>query len=117
MRPWDVSIRNPVFITMVMLALVVVGVMAYISMPLDFFPDVALPTMAVVTVYPGAGPGEVETQVTKPIEDAMVTASGVDTVHARSSEGLLAGYRQFQSQQGLQAGLAGRAREDRQRAE
>jgi hydrophobic/amphiphilic exporter-1 (mainly G- bacteria), HAE1 family len=87
MRPWDVSIRNPVFITMVMLALVVVGIMAYTSMPLDFFPDVSLPTMAVITVYPGAGPSEIETQVTKPIEDAMVTAPGVDTVQARSSEG------------------------------
>ena len=87
MRPWDFSIRNPVFITMVMLALVVVGVLAYTSMPLDFFPDVSFPTMAVITVYPGAGPGEIEAQVTKPIEEAMVTASGVESVQSRSSEG------------------------------
>ena len=87
MRPWDISIRNPVFITMIMLALVVVGVIAYTSMPLDFFPDVSFPTMAVITVYPGAGPGEIETQVTKPIEEAMVTAPGVESVQSRSSEG------------------------------
>ena len=87
MRPWDFSIRNPVFITMIMLALVVVGVIAYTTMPLDFFPDVAFPTMAVITVYPGAGPGEIESQVTKPIEEAMVTASGVESVQSRSSEG------------------------------
>ncbi len=87
MRPWDFSIRNPVFITMIMLALVVVGVIAYTSMPLDFFPDVSFPTMAVITVYPGAGPGEIETQVTKPIEEAMVTAPGVESVQSRSSEG------------------------------
>ena len=43
MKIWDVSIRNPVFITMVMLALVVLGVVAYTSMPLDFYPDVAFP--------------------------------------------------------------------------
>ena len=87
MRPWDVSIRNPVFITMVMLALVVVGVIAYNGMALDFYPDVSFPTMAVLTVYPGAGPGEVESQVTKPIEEAMVTAPGVESVQSRSSEG------------------------------
>ena len=61
---------------MIMLALVVVGVIAYTTMPLDFFPDVAFPTMAVITVYPGAGPGEIESQVTKPIEEAMVTGRG-----------------------------------------
>ncbi len=87
MRVWDVSIRNPVFISMIMLALVVLGVMAYTSMPLDFFPDVSFPTMAVITVYPGAGPGEVENQVTKPIEEAMVTAPGVEEVQSRSYEG------------------------------
>lgn len=87
MRPWDISIRNPVFITMIMLALVVLGVLAYIGMPLDFFPDVSFPTMAVVTVYPGAGPGEIESQVTKPIEEALVTAPGVEEVQSRSYEG------------------------------
>ena len=86
MKIWDVSIRNPVFITMVMLALVVLGVLAYTSMPLDFYPDVAFPTMAIVTVYPGAGPGEVEEQLTRSIEEAMVTAPGVEEVQSRSSE-------------------------------
>ena len=86
MKIWDVSIRNPVFITMVMLALVVVGVIAYTNMPLDFFPDVAFPTMAVVTVYPGAGPTEVQDQLTRPIEEALVTAPGVEEVQSRSSE-------------------------------
>ena len=87
MRPWDISIRNPVFITMIMLALVVVGVLAYTGMPLDFFPDVSFPTMAVITIYPGAGPGEIETQVTRPIEEALVTAPGVEDIQSRSSEG------------------------------
>ena len=87
MKPWDLSIRHPVFISMVMLAMVVVGWLAYVSMPLDFFPDVSFPTMAVVTVYPGAGPEEVQNQVTRPIEEAMVTAPGVEEVQSRSSEG------------------------------
>jgi HAE1 family hydrophobic/amphiphilic exporter-1 len=87
MRPWDISIRNPVFITMIMLALVVLGVMAYTGMPLDFFPDVSYPTMAILTIYPGASPSEVENQVTRRIEEAMVAAPGVESVQARSSEG------------------------------
>ncbi len=87
MKPWDISIKHPVFITMIMLALVVVGVIAYTEMPVDFFPDVSFPTMAVITVYPGAGPSEVETQVTHPIEEAMVTAPGVESVQSQSAEG------------------------------
>ena len=87
MRPWDFSIRQPVFITMIMVALIVVGVMAYNNMPLDFFPDVSFPTMAVVTIYPGASPGEVERQVSRPIEEAMVTAPGVEEVQSQSNEG------------------------------
>ena len=87
MRVWDVSIRNPVFISMIMLALIVLGAMAYTGMPLDFFPDVSYPTMAIITVYAGAGPGEIENQVTRPIEEAMVTAPGVEEVQSRSSEG------------------------------
>ena len=87
MKPWDISIKHPVFITMIMLALVVVGVIAYNEMPVDFFPDVSFPTMAVITVYPGAGPSEVETQVTRPIEEAMVTAPGVESVQSQSAEG------------------------------
>ena len=87
MKPWEISIKQPVFISMIMLALVVLGVMAYAGMPLDFFPDVAYPTMAVITVYAGAGPGEIESQVTKPIEEAMVTAPGVEEVQSRSYEG------------------------------
>ncbi|MGC8781997.1 MAG: efflux RND transporter permease subunit, partial [Anaerolineae bacterium] len=88
MRIWETSIRQPVFTTMLMVALVVVGVLAYTSMPLDFFPEVSYPAMAIITVYPGASPGEVQEQVTKPIEEAMMTAPGVQEVQSQSSESL-----------------------------
>jgi len=87
MKLWDISIKHPVFITMIMLALVVVGGIAYMQMPLNFFPDVSFPTMAVITIYPGASPTQVEDQVTHLIEEAMVTASGVEEVQSQSSEG------------------------------
>ncbi len=88
MKIWETSIRQPVFTTMMMVALAVLGIIAYLSMPLDFFPEVSYPAMAVVTIYPGASPGEVQTQVTKPIEEALVTAPGVQDVQAASSESL-----------------------------
>jgi len=88
MKIWETSIRQPVFTTMLMVALVVVGVLAYTSMPLDFFPQVSYPAMAVVTIYPGASPGEVQKQVTQPIEEAMMAVPGVQDVQAGSSESL-----------------------------
>ncbi len=88
MKIWETSIRQPVFTTMLMVALVVVGVVAYTSMPLDFFPEVSYPAIAVVTIYPGASPNEMQTQVTHPIEEAMVTAPGVQDVQSASSESL-----------------------------
>ena len=88
MKIWETSIRQPVFTTMMMVALAVLGIIAYLSMPLDFFPEVSYPAMAVVTIYPGASPSEVQTQVTKPIEEAMMTAPGVQDVQAASSESL-----------------------------
>ena len=88
MKIWETSIRQPVFTTMMMVALAVLGIIVYLSMPLDFFPEVSYPAMAVVTIYPGASPGEVQTQVTKPIEEALMTAPGVQDVQAASSESL-----------------------------
>lgn len=84
----DLSIKQPVLITMLMLALVVVGVLAFTAMPVDFFPDISFPVVAVVTVYPGASPAEVESQLSRPIENAMVTIPGVEDVQSQSSESL-----------------------------
>ncbi len=82
----DLSIKQPVFITMIMLALVVVGLLAFTQMPVDFFPDVSFPVVAVTTIYAGASPTEVQSQVSRPIEDAMVTIPGVEDVQSQSSE-------------------------------
>ena len=88
MKLADVSIRQPVFVTMVMGAIVVIGLVAYSMIAVDLFPDISLPIVAVTTVYQGAGPEEVETQVTKPIEEILSSLSGVDKVQSTSSEGI-----------------------------
>ncbi|HEY8477775.1 MAG TPA: efflux RND transporter permease subunit, partial [Chloroflexota bacterium] len=84
----DLSIRQPVFITMVVLAVMVVGGLFYSRMGLDLFPDVSLPVAVVQTAYPGANPEEVERSVTKPIEDAVASINGVETVRSTTSDSL-----------------------------
>ena len=82
----DISIRRPVFITMVILALSVVGGLTYSRMAVNLFPDIAIPVVAVKTIYAGATPQEVESQITKPVEEAVSSLSHVDKVTSTSSE-------------------------------
>lgn len=81
-----ISINNPVMITMIMTALVVVGLLAFTRLPVDLFPDISIPFVAVVTVYPGAGADDVERNITKPIEEAVSSINGVKNVTATSQE-------------------------------
>ncbi|GHG87702.1 efflux RND transporter permease subunit [Comamonas sp. JC664] len=82
----DVSIRRPVFTAMLSLCLVVLGLMGLGRLGTDLYPDVSFPVVVINTVYKGAGPGEIETQVVKPIEDAVAGISGVDKIHSFSRE-------------------------------
>ncbi|HRA67236.1 MAG TPA: efflux RND transporter permease subunit, partial [Caldilinea sp.] len=80
--------RQPVFMTMVLIAGVVMGVFSYFRMPVDVYPNIEFPVVVVTTIYPGANPNEVQDQVTKSLEEELVTISGIDTVQSTSSEGL-----------------------------
>ncbi len=82
----DVSIKRPVFTLMMSMCLMVLGGMGLSRLGTDLFPDVSLPVVVVSTVYRGAGPAEIETQVVKPIEDAAAGISGVDKIHSWSRE-------------------------------
>src|SRR5262245_58503537 len=64
------------------------GLFAYRSLPINLFPNVNVPVVTIVTIYPGAGPEEVELQVTRPIEDAVSGLNDVDIVSSVSTEGL-----------------------------
>jgi len=81
------SINNPVFATMVMVAITVLGVFSYARLKVEQMPDVNLPFVFVTTVYPGAAPEAVEADVTKPIEYAVNQVSGVRRVFSNSREG------------------------------
>ncbi|MBP6817686.1 MAG: efflux RND transporter permease subunit [Ferrovibrio sp.] len=82
-----VSINNPVFASMMMLSLLVVGLFSYSRLGVDQFPEVEFPIVLVNTSYPGATPESVESEVTRPIEEAVNTISGMRSLTSRSLEG------------------------------
>jgi HAE1 family hydrophobic/amphiphilic exporter-1 len=84
----SISVRRPVFATVITLSLTVVGAFAFTRLGLDRFPKVDFPTVVVTTRLPGAAPEEVETEVTDKIEEAVNTISGIDELRSNSSEGV-----------------------------
>jgi len=83
----DVSIRRPVFATMMMVTLVVLGVVAYGRLAVDEYPDVTYPTVVAQTSYPGASPEVMEREVSRPIEEALNTVQGIQEITSTSLEG------------------------------
>ncbi len=81
------SINNPVFATMVMIGITVLGLFSYARLDVEQMPDVTLPFVLVMTAYPGAAPEAVESDVTKPIEYAANQVSGVKVIRSNSLEG------------------------------
>ncbi|MGV3493354.1 MAG: efflux RND transporter permease subunit [Ramlibacter sp.] len=82
-----VSLRNPVFATMVMLAIVVLGLFSYQRLKVDQFPNIDFPVVVVTADYPGAAPEIVESEVTKKIEEAVNSIAGINALTSRSHEG------------------------------
>jgi len=84
----DLSIKRPIMMSMLLIVFVLFGGLAFIGMPLDLTPDVDIPYINIQTVYPGAGPKEIETQITKKIEDAVSSVSKIDQITSYSMEGV-----------------------------
>jgi hydrophobic/amphiphilic exporter-1 (mainly G- bacteria), HAE1 family len=84
----NVSVRRPVFASVLILVFVVVGWVGYTTLGVDKFPKVDFPLVTIVTPYPGASPGAVESDVTQKIEEAVNTVSGLDTLTSMSTEGV-----------------------------
>ncbi|WP_269532305.1 efflux RND transporter permease subunit [Chitinimonas sp. BJYL2] len=82
-----ISIKNPVLATMMMLALVVLGLFAYKQLPVEEMPDIKFPFVVVVTAYPGASPEIVENEISRPVEDKLVTLPGIKHVTSDSYNG------------------------------
>jgi HAE1 family hydrophobic/amphiphilic exporter-1 len=114
----DLSIKRPVLATMMMLALVVLGLFSYRRLSIDLWPDVEFPFVIVQTSYPGASPEAVERDVTKKIEESVNTVEGVKKIQSTSTEGFSTIFVEFKLGTPIQSAQADvRAKIDALRAE
>lgn len=95
MKLTELAIKRPAFMTMVFVALAVLGIFGYSRMGVDLLPKMDWPMVSVVTVYPGAGPKEIESLVSKPLEEAVSGVSNLDNVRSYSYEGVSVVLAQF----------------------
>jgi HAE1 family hydrophobic/amphiphilic exporter-1 len=83
----ELSIKRPVFITAIATVLLFLGIMSIRKMPVDLFPNITFPVIMVQTIYPGAGPKEIETLVSKVLEDEMSNVPGIKALRSTNVEG------------------------------
>ena len=93
-----VSLQNPVFATMVMLALVVLGIFSFQRLKVDQFPNIDFPVVVISTEYPGASPEIVESEVSKKIEEGVNSIAGISALTSRSYENQSVVIMEFQLQ-------------------
>ncbi|HEY5443680.1 MAG TPA: efflux RND transporter permease subunit, partial [Pyrinomonadaceae bacterium] len=91
----EICVKRPVFATMIITSLVVVGVFSFFSLGVDLFPKIDFPTITVTVRNPGSSPQEMETEVTDKIEEAVNTISGIDELRSTSVEGITQVFVQF----------------------
>lgn len=91
----EVCVKRPVFATMLVMSMVVVGAFSFFSLGLDLFPKIDFPTITITTVNPGSSPAEIETEITQKIEEAVNTVSGIDELRSTSVEGVSQVFVQF----------------------
>src|SRR5213595_1639385 len=84
----ELCVKRPVFATVLILSLVVVGYFAYLQLGVDRFPKVDFLTITITSHLTGAAPEELETDITDKIEEAVNTISGIDQLQSTSSEGV-----------------------------
>lgn len=84
----DVSLKRPVFITVIFIALLALGVISYLGLPVDQMPDVDMPTVSVRITQSGASPEQIESKITKKVEDAVGQISSVKHVSSTITEGV-----------------------------
>ncbi|MFH0809412.1 MAG: efflux RND transporter permease subunit, partial [Pseudomonadota bacterium] len=81
------AIRQPIFVSMVLLAVTLMGVLTYFRMGVDLYPDMSNPVVSVQVSFPGASPQDVENLITMPVERSLSSVNGVDSISASSREG------------------------------
>ncbi len=95
----DLSIKRPIFATVMMLTLVTLGIFSYKRLGVEMFPNVEFPLISIVTTFPGASPETVEREVSRRIEESVNQIAGVKHVFSTSREGVATIMVQFQLEQ------------------
>ena len=82
------AVERPVLTTVIVVAILVLGVFSYMRLVVDLFPEVEFPFVTVTTIYPGAGPEEVESQISEKLEDAVSTIANIKRLDSINIESL-----------------------------
>ena len=90
MRLPQFGVKYPVTTTMIFAAMIILGFVSLYRLGLDLMPDIEIPTIAVLTIYEGAGSEEVESKITKILEDRLATVKNLDKIESSSEEGISA---------------------------
>jgi len=96
------GIRNPVPVAVLFLGLIMAGVISYMGLPIKQYPNIQFPVIAVTVTQNGAAPGELETQVTRPVEDAVAGVSGIKDIQSTVSQGASTTSMEFEIGEDLQ---------------
>lgn len=88
MKISEISVKRPIFMSCVLVGLMVVGVFSFTKLPVDLFPEINIPVVTVTVPYPGSGPNEIETLVSKPLEEELSGISGVKNLRSVNAEGV-----------------------------
>ncbi|MBW2216409.1 MAG: efflux RND transporter permease subunit [Deltaproteobacteria bacterium] len=92
----NLSVKRPVAICSFLIALMLLGINAYRKMPLELLPKMDAPYITIVTTYPGASPAEIETDIAKRIEDAVVSIDGLKHITSSCMENVCQTLLEFQ---------------------
>ena len=96
------AIRNPVPVAVLFVALVLAGLIAYAGLPIKQFPNVEFPVVTVTVTQSGAAPGEMETQITRPVEDALAGIANVKNIYSTVTQGVSTTQIEFELGEDLQ---------------
>ena len=111
MKHTEISLRRPVTTIVLFVALALIGLIATRLLPLEKFPDIEFPGIIIQVPYAGSTPEEVERLITRPIEEALATLSGVERMFSSSGENMAQIFLQFGWDEGMGAkGIDARAR-------
>ena len=88
MSIYRASVKRPITTILVFVALMVMGLYSLVQLPVDLYPEIELPFVTVLTTYPGASSSDIESNVTRPIEDALSSVSNLKEITSNSSDGL-----------------------------